>query len=211
MNTIQISAEKKAGSGKKAARATRAAGLIPAIIYGGGSETQIAVKHNDVKGIIFTNEFLVAEITVDGETHKCFVKDVQMHPVTDAIMHIDFIRLIDSVPVKISLPIIFTGNPVGVKDGGAFLQQVRKIRIKTLPKNIIPALTVDISDLGLGQAIKVKDLEVEEGVEILEEGSTPIGQVIVPRALKSVMGEDQEGEEGVVVEGAEEGDAAPAE
>ena len=195
MNTIQISAEKRAGSGKKAAKATRAAGLIPAIIYGGGTETQIAVKHNDVRAIIFTNEFLVAEVTVDGESHKCFVKEVQMHPVTDEIVHIDFIRLIDSVPVKISLPIVFTGNPVGVKDGGAFLQQVRKIRIKTLPKNIIPALTVDISNLGLGQAIKVKDLAVEEGVQILEEPATPIGQVIVPRALKSVMGEGEGGEE----------------
>jgi len=206
MDTIQISAEKKTNSGKKAAKATRAAGLIPAIIYGGGSETQIAVKHNDVKSIIYTNEFLVAEILVDGESHNCFVKEVQMHPVTDEIVHIDFIRLVDSVPVKISLPIIFTGSPIGVKDGGSFLQQVRKIRIKALPKNIIPALKVDISELGLGQSIKVKDLEVAEGVQILEEPTTPIGQVIVPRALKSVMGEDEG-----AVEGAGEATAPAAE
>ncbi|HHB77758.1 MAG TPA: 50S ribosomal protein L25 [Saprospiraceae bacterium] len=205
MDTVQLSAQKKAASGKKAAKATRAAGLIPAIIYGGGQETQIAVKHNDVKSLIFTNDFHIANITVDGDTHRCFVKEVQMHPVTDEIMHIDFIRLSDNVPVKISLPIKFTGNPVGVKDGGSFLQQVRKIRIKALPKNIIPHLTVDISNLGLGQAIKVKDLQLEEGVEVLEEPATPIGQVIVPRALKSVMGEAEEGaEEGENAEAAAE-------
>ncbi len=196
METVQLHAELKAASGKKAAKATRAAGLIPAIIYGGDTQTQIAVKHNDVKSLIFTNEFIVADINVDGASHRCFVKDVQMHPVSDEIMHIDFIRLRDGVPVKISLPIKFVGNPIGVKDGGAFLQQVRKIRIKVLPGQIIPALTVDISNLGLGQAIKVKDLELEEGVEILDEPNTPIGQVIVPRALKSVLGEDEEGEEG---------------
>jgi len=210
MNTIQISAEKKSASGKKAAKATRAAGLIPAIIYGGGSETQIAVKHNDVKGLIFTSEFLVAEISVDGESHKCFVKDAQMHPVTDEIRHIDFIRLLDNTPVKISLPIVFTGNPVGVKDGGSFLQQLRKIRIKTLPKNIIPSLTVDITELGLGQSVKVKDLELAEGVEILEEPNTPIGQVIVPRALKSVMGSEED-EDGILADAPDAPDAAAAE
>lgn len=200
MSNIQISAVAKSASGKKAAKATRAAGLIPAIIYGGGQETQIALKHNDVRSIVFTNEFLVADITVDGSVHTCFVKDVQFHPVTDEIRHIDFIRLVESTPVKISLPIKFTGNPVGVKDGGSFLQQVRKIRIKTLPKHIIPVLTVDITELKLGHAIKVKDLQLEEGIQILDDGNTPIGQVIVPRALKSVLGEDEEGDEEEITE-----------
>ena len=153
METVQISAKLKTASGKKAAKATRAAGLIPAIIYGGDKETQIAVKHNDVKSVIFTNDFIVANIDVEGENHHCFVKDVQMHPVSDAIIHIDFIRFRDDAPVKISLPIKFVGSPIGVKDGGSFLQQVRKIRIKALPKDIISVLTADITELGLGHSI----------------------------------------------------------
>ncbi len=191
MSHYQLVAEEKKGSGKKAAKATRAAGLIPAIIYGGDKDVRIGVKFNDVKKLIFTNEFVVSDIKVGDEVHTCFVKDVQLHPVTDEILHIDFIRLREGVPVKIALPIRFEGTPKGVRDGGSFLQQVRKIRIKVLPKHIVPAMTVDISHLGLGEAIRVRDLNVEEGVKVLENPAMPIGQVIVPRALKSVMGQQK--------------------
>ena len=207
MTTVKINAEIKSASGKKAAKATRAAGLIPAIIYGGKEQTQIAVKHKDIKPAIFTNNFTVVEVTVDGTTHKCFVKDAQFHPVTEEIIHIDFLRLVDGVPVRINLPIIFDGTAKGVKDGGAFLPQVLKVKVKALPKNVVPSLTVDISDMGMGDVVKIGDLQGVEGIEIMEEPSTPIAKVIVPRSLKSVMGEEGEEGDDEAVTG---GDAAPA-
>ncbi len=205
MATVQITAEKKANSGKKAAKATRAAGLIPAIIYGGKETTPIALKHNDIKGAIFTNNFTVVEVTVDGEMHKCFVKAAQFHPVTEEILHIDFLRLIDGTPVRINLPIEYIGSPKGVKDGGAFLPQIFKVKVKALPKNVVPSLKVDISNMGMGDSIKIGDLELVDGIEIMEDGSIPIAKVIVPRALKSVLGD----EEGAPDTGAEEA-AEPA-
>ena len=207
MISFQINAEAKAASGKKAAKATRNAGLIPAIIYGGGKETQIAVKHNDIKKAVFTNNLVIVEINLGGEVHKCFVKAAQFHPVTDEIIHLDFLRLLDGTPVKVNLPIEFKGTPVGVSDGGTFLPHLIKAKVKALPSKLVSTLSVDISKMKMGDSIRIVDLEAIDGIEIMESPSTPIAKVIIPRSLKSIEATIEEGTE----EGAEETEKESAE
>ncbi|MEL7220793.1 MAG: 50S ribosomal protein L25, partial [Bacteroidota bacterium] len=141
--------------------------------------------HKAVKPLIFTPDFKIGQVEVDGKTYRCIVKDVQWHPVTDEIVHIDFLRLIDGHPVKLQIPVTFTGTSPGIRAGGKLQQAVRRVSIKTTPENIVSKLTLDISSLELGQAIRVRDIEAIDGVEIMNPPGMPIATVEVPRALRS--------------------------
>ena len=200
MNVVSIKAEKRAEVGSKSSRNLRREGKIPCVLYGGGEVNYFTVVKNQVKSLIYTPEFKLAEIEIDGKTHKCIVKDLQVHPLTDDIVHIDFLRLVDNVKVKVELPLGFTGVSPGVKGGGTLVQNMRTIKIKTTPDKLVDMLYVSIEGLLLGNSVRVKDVEVAEGMEVLSALATPVAQVAVPRALKSTEAEEEEGEEGTEVE-----------
>lgn len=209
MNSVVINATSRNGSGKKASKAIRKEGGIPCVMYGGETNLSFSTTHKDIKGLIYTPDFKVADVTIDGTVHKCILKDVQFHPVTESVLHADFLKLEDGRPVKLEVPIRFKGVSPGVKLGGKIQQTLRRAKIKTVPENIIDTLMVDISELELGDSARVRDLEVPDGVEVMNSPGIPVVSVEVPRALKG--GEDEEGEEGeegTPAEG-EEG-AAPA-
>ncbi len=185
METITVKGEKRDGLGKVATRNARKQGLIPAVIYGGDSNVSFSTITKEVKPLIYTPEFKLADVNVDGESHKCIVKDIQFHPVTDAIMHIDFLKLVDGHPIKVEVPVEFEGVSPGVKSGGKLIQQIRRIKIKTVPAKLIDKLSVNISELELGGAVRVRDISAVDGIEILVNEATPVATVEVPRALKS--------------------------
>ena len=191
MNTVQISATARPDLGKKATQQLRKAGQIPAVLYSKNGVEHFSTDHNQVKHIIFTPEFKLAEIDVNGAKHKAILKDVVFHPVTDAIQHLDFLELVDGHPLKANIPVKTKGVSPGVIGGGKLMRTLRSVKIKTTPEKLIDVLYVDISELELGFAVRVKDLEVPEGVEILVEGATPIANVIVPRAMKSAASEEE--------------------
>lgn len=206
MNTIQISATPRTDLGKKAAKAIRKEGKIPAVIYSKNGVEHFCTTKKEVKGLVYTPEFKVAEVTLNGAVHKAILKDIVFHPVTDEIMHIDFLKLVDGQPLKANIPVKFNGESPGVKVGGKLMQTLRTVKIKTTPENLIDILYVDISELELGFAVRVRDLEVPEGVEVLVDGAAPIANVIVPRAMKSEAAKAEDGEEApaeAVEEGAE--------
>jgi large subunit ribosomal protein L25 len=134
---------------------------------------------------VYTPEFKLAELTVGGKTFRAIVKDYQFHPVTDALRHIDFLALQDGHPVKVQVPVIFEGVSPGVLGGGKLQISVRRIKIKTIPENLVDKLVLDISELELGSAIRVRDIKANEGVEIMNPGGQPVASVEVPRALRS--------------------------
>lgn len=185
MNVVAISGEARTDLGKKATKAVRGAGLIPAVLYGGDEVIHFTTVHSDVKPLVFTPEFHVAEIEVDGTKYRCIVKEVQWHPVTDEITHIDFLRLVDGHPIKLEVPVQFTGSAPGVRAGGKLQQTVRRIKIKTVPEKMVNQLTVDISSLELGQSVRVRDIDVIEGIEVLTQPGTPLAIIEIPRALRS--------------------------
>ena len=206
MQTVSFTAEKRP-EGVKAA-AIRKEGRIPAVLYGPDVLEQISVIQNDVKHLIFTPDFKMGEVEVGGAKHKCIIKDIQYHPVTDNIRHIDFLALKPGTKVKLSIPVRFKGVSPGVKSGGSLMVSVRRVKVKADPANLVDELFVDISELELGDAVRVRDIEKVDGIELLVDGATPVAIVEVPRALKSAEAEAEAIEEGAPAEGAQ---AAPAE
>ncbi|MCL4107767.1 UNVERIFIED_CONTAM: hypothetical protein GTU68_027152 [Idotea baltica] len=193
MNVVNIQAEKRSEVGTKSSKALRREGKIPCVIYGNDQVDYFTVEFNQVKSLVYTPEFKLAEVEIDGKVTKCILKDIQMHPVTDDIVHIDFLRLVDDVKIKVELPIAFKGESPGVKNGGKLTQTMRTIKVKATPDLLVDKLYVSIDGLKLGQSVRVKDVEVAEGMEVMSALPTPVAQVAIPRALKGAgAGEDEE-------------------
>lgn len=194
MDIVQLNVEARADLGKKAAKAIRKAGKIPAVLYSKkNGVNHFTTKLGDVKSMVYTPDFKLAEITIDGKTHKALLKDIVFHPVTDAIQHMDFLELVDGHPLKAEIPVKFKGVSPGVKSGGKLIRTLRTVKVKTTPEALIDNLYVSIEELELGSAVRVKDIETPEGVEIMVDGAMPVANVEVPRALKSADAEEKEG------------------
>lgn len=209
MNTFQLAGQPRPETGKKATKADRAAGRIPCVVYGRSGAEHFTTTTADVRKLVFSPEFQLVELQAVGGA-RALVKDVQYHPTTDAIEHIDFLRVEQGVPVKASIPLRTKGTSVGVKGGGRLVQTVREIKVKTTPDKLVNELFVDITELELGDALRVRDVEVPEGLQVMTNPAVPVALVDVPRALRSATtAAEKEGEEGA--EGAEDGDATAEE
>lgn len=202
MDTVAIKGTARKDVGKKSTKALRREGLFPCVIYGHGDATHFSTDLKNVKALIYTPNFKLAEIELDGKTYKCILKDKHFHPVTDKIANLEFMELIDDRKFKTDVPVRVEGTAEGVKAGGILLQNLRKITIKTTPAYLVDQLTIDVTALAIGQAVRVRDIAEIDGVEIMNEGGTPIALIAVPRSMKSAEAEGEEGAEGA------EGDAA---
>lgn len=216
MQEVKLTGELRSSLGKKSSRDIRKQGKIPAVLYG-GEDTNIhfTLDPNEVKHIVFTPEFKSASLTIDGNTYRCIVKDVQFHPVTDEIEHMDFLELHKGVKIKTKIPLVSVGEAPGTKEGGNLILKMRTISIKTTPQHLIDQLSVDVSDLHLGATKRIKDIEVPEHIQILHTPNTPIASIEIPRILKTatpaaaaVGDEDMEEAEGEEGEGGTEEAAA---
>jgi large subunit ribosomal protein L25 len=185
MKTVVVNGLPRTELGKKGAGAARREELIPCVLYGGDEVHHFSTEPLNLRDLVYTADFVVAEVSLNGKSHRAIVKDVQYHPVTDRILHVDFLRLVDGTPIKVQLPIRFVGVSPGVKAGGKLIQQLRRVLVKSLPEKLIPELTVDISGLDLGQSIRIRDIQVEEGIEVLMSPSVPVAMIEIPRALRS--------------------------
>ena len=192
MVTVTINGSPRTEVGKKATKADRNAGRVPCVLYGSGNENiHFTTTFNDVRNLVFTSDFKLAEVKVDGKSIKCIVKNVQFHPIKDNILHIDFLQLIDGQPLTVELPLAFKGTSPGVRSGGKFFQKTRTLKVKTTPESIINEIPVDISDLKLGNSLRVKDIKSIPGVEFLTPQTLPIASVNIPRGLSK---EEEEAE-----------------
>lgn len=200
MNTFQLAGQPRPNTGKKATKADRAAGRIPCVVYGRDGVEHFTTTHGEVRKLVFSPEFQLVELQGAGGA-RAILKDVQYHPTTEAIEHIDFLKIEDGHPVKASIPLRTKGASVGVKGGGRLVQTVREIKVKTTPDKLVNELFVDITELELGDAVRVRDVEVPAGVEVMTNPAVPVALVDIPRALRSANtaaakeGEGDEGEE----------------
>lgn len=209
MEYVTIKGEVREKLGKKWAKAARNEGLIPCVLYGGDDIVHFTTTPAQVKNLVFTPAFKVAKIEVNGQSYDCILKDIQFHPVTDGIMHIDFLRLVEGSPVKLQVPVRFVGASPGVKLGGKLQQNVRRIKIKTTPEYMVDVLELDVSKLEMGQSIRVRDIKPKEGIEIMQAPGTPVATVEVPRSMRSAASAAEK--EGVAAEDVEEGGEEGAE
>lgn len=186
MEIVAIQGHRKEGSGKEAANKYRRNGQVPAIMYksGGGEATQFTVTADEFRHLVYTPKFKLAEISLDGQKHKCILKDVQFHPVNDQVLHIDFLELVPGVKFKATVPVRFDGQAPGVKAGGRFIAKMRSVNIMTTPEKVVDEMIADITALDLGQTIRVRDIQTVEGVDITNNGAVPIASIEIPRALR---------------------------
>jgi large subunit ribosomal protein L25 len=185
MQVVQISSEPRTELGKKGSKALRSQGKIPAVIYSSKGVDAFSTTPKSVKPLVFTADLKIAEIEIGGSTRRALLKDIDFHPVTDQILHMDFIELVEGTSVNAEIPVKFKGVSPGVKAGGKLMAGLRKVKVKATPETLVDELYVDISHLQLAQAVRVMDIEVPEGIEIKVDGATPVAVIEVPRALKS--------------------------
>ena len=183
MKTITIEGQLRTESGKKATRLLRSQQLVPAVIYGGTSEISFSAPASAFKSIVYTPEFMLADVTVSGTTHRCILKDLQFNKVSDLLIHVDFLELVDDKKVIASLPLKFVGTAVGVKAGGKLVTKMKSVKVKTLPKYLKEFIEVDITPLELNANIRVQDI-VAENMEIMNSPRIPIASVTMTRQLK---------------------------
>jgi large subunit ribosomal protein L25 len=183
MKTITIEGQLRTGFGKAATRQLRSEGKVPAVIYGGAKEINFSAPASAFKGIIYTPEFMLAEINVDGNTYNCVLKDLQFGKVTDDLIHVDFLELVPEKTVTVNIPIKFTGVPQGVKEGGKLVVKIKSLKVKTLPKYLLENIEVNIDDLKLNENIRVQDVK-PENMEIMNSPRIPIASVTMTRQLK---------------------------
>jgi large subunit ribosomal protein L25 len=183
MKTITIEGQLRTESGKKATRLLRSQNLVPAVIYGGSSEISFAAPAAAFKSIVYTSEFMLAEVTVDGKNYRCILKDLQFNKVTDALIHVDFLELVEDKKVIAQLPLRYVGTPVGVKAGGKLVTKMKSVKVKTLPKFLKEQIDVDINALELNENIRVQDI-IADNMEILNSPRIPIASITMTRQLK---------------------------
>lgn len=183
MNTITIEGQLRTESGKKATRQLRSQQLVPGVIYGGKTEVNFAAPAASFKNIVYTSEFMLADIKVDGNTYKCILKDLQFNKVTDLLTHLDFLELVDDKKVIANLPLKYTGTPEGVKAGGKLVTKMKSVKVKTLPKYLKESIEVDLTNLKLNENIRVQDI-VADNMEIMNSPRIPIASITMTRQLK---------------------------
>jgi large subunit ribosomal protein L25 len=183
MKTIAISGSLRENVGKRDAKGLRYEGKVPAVLYGGKEQVHFAVETTELKDAIYTPEANFVEIDLNGTKTKAIIKELQFHPVTDVLLHVDFLQLDDAKEIVMEIPIKLTGVSPGVKMGGKMVQKLRKLRVKALPKDMPQAVEVSIAKLEVGNLFRVRDL-VKGAYTITNTAEDTIVSVGMSRALK---------------------------
>lgn len=215
MKTISINAEKRNELGKKSTRDLRKADHVPCVMYGGAEVIHFHAHENDFRHIVYTPSAYIVEVTLDGVMHKAVMQELQFHPVNDKLLHIDFVEVFDDKPVTMEIPLLLNGDAIGLKDGGKSRQRRRVLKVRGLIQHFPDTLDIDITDVGIGEVIKVGDLSYDK-LEILDPSRSMIYAVVSSRiSMKGmedtdIVPETEEGEEGAEGE-ATDADAEAAE
>lgn len=209
MKTISISVTKRTDLGKKSSKELRKIDHVPCVMYGGEEILHFHAHENDFRHLVYTPNVYLTELDIQGEKRKAIMQALQFHPVTDKLLHIDFVEAFDSKPVILSIPVELQGIAEGIKQGGKPRLKRRTLRVKGLAANLPERLVIDISAVDIGDVIKVGDLDYPN-LEILDPERSMVFAIVSSRiAMKGMEIEDPD----AVVEETEvaEGEEAPAE
>lgn len=187
MKTVSMSGSARQNVGKKDAKALRRENKVPCVLYGGSEEQVIfSVPRTDFKGLLFTPDTCYVELNIDGKKSMAILQDIQYHPVSDEVLHADFLRIFDDKPLTIAVPVKTTGTAAGVLLGGKLQIKLRKVRLCGLPNAIPQEVVLDITKLNIGQSIKVNEIKIE-GVEVMEIKSSV---VVTVRSTRNAVAAD---------------------
>jgi len=190
MKTVTIEGHLRTEVGKKATRQLRSQEMVPGVIYGGAKEIVFATSAKAFKPLVYTSEFLLADVNVDGNVYRCILKDLQFDKVSDELIHVDLLELVEDKKVIATMPIKYTGTSIGVKEGGKLVLKIKALKVKTLPKYLKEFIEVDLTNLKLNENIRVEDVK-EEHIEILNSPRIPLASVVMTRLLKQEESKDE--------------------
>ncbi len=218
MQKVVLRAEKRSEKGKGSARMLRRQGILPAVLYAGGNSTSIKLQKKEMSKFIGTmgKEQALISIEISSEkgkksNHWALVKDYQVDPVKNELLHVDFIEISLKKKIKLTIPVVITKEPIGVKNGGIMQQQLREVKVECLPTQIPEGIEVDATSVDIGQSLHVHDLVVKEGLEILSDPEGLILLVSAPvieEAPPVVPAEEEVAEPEVAKKGKEKEEAA---
>ena len=188
MKTLAISVKERQNVGKTSTRALRNQGNVPCVLYGGEKQVTFYAHENHFRKLVYTPNTFVVELNINGYKTKAIMQDIQFHPVTDKILHIDFLEVFDGKPITVSLPVVLDGVAIGVKNGGNLMFRIPKIVSKGLVANLPEAITINIDHLSIGMFISIKDIVVK-GVEFL---APPNSVVVAVKTARAAILEEEE-------------------
>lgn len=195
MKAIELTAAPRDGAGKKAAREVRASGLLPAVLYGPGIDTRsLAVdRHDFVRLLQHHGSHALVTLKVDGSDYLALVKDVQIDPVRWETLHVDFVRVREDVAVATEVGVTLVGEAAGTKMGGVLELQTRSLQIEALPRSIPEHIEYDVSEMQIGDVVRVADITPPSGVTILTDPDETVARVAQPRLEVEAPPEAAEG------------------
>ena len=204
MKTLAISAKLRNGTGKKDSKALRNQGNVPCVLYGGEKQVCFYAHENDFRNLVYTPDVFIVELDIEGEKCRAVMQDLQFHPVTDKLLHLDFLEIFDDKEVTVTIPVHLKGNAVGIRDGGILSFRRRKIITRAIPGNLPDYIEINIEDVEIGQSIFIKDLRDERYTFLAPDNAVVVGVRIARELIIEEEEEEEiEGEEGVVDEGEE--------
>ena len=183
MKTITIEGHLRTEIGKQATRQLRSEEKVPGVIYGGAKEVNFTAPATAFKALVYTPDFQLAEVKVGGNSYRCILKDLQFDKVTDDLIHVDLLELVEDKKVIATIPIKFTGAAKGVKDGGKLITKMKALKVKTYPRFLKENIEVDLTELELNGNVRVQDVKAEN-YEILNSPRIPIASIVLTRQLK---------------------------
>ncbi len=206
MKTVSLSGSLRENVGKKDAKKLRTEGKVPCVIYGGKEQKHFFIDQKDFKKIIFTPEVFIIKIELGKESFETILQDIQYHPVTDIVLHADFLELIPGKAVTLAIPVLMEGSSPGVIKGGRLQLKIRKIRMRGLVEDMPEHVILDISDMDIGNAIKVKEVPGGEKLQLLDPANAVVVSVKAARGVleDELAEEGEEGEEGETEAASEE-------
>jgi large subunit ribosomal protein L25 len=194
MKKAQLSGSVRANVGKKDAALTRNSGLVPCVVYGSGEQTHFSVKDIDIERIVFSPDVYQVELDIEGKKVTGVIRELQQHPLTGKVQHVDFLQLEDNRPVRVELPVRIVGSAKGVMSGGKLMQAYRRLRVVGLPAALPESITLNVSSLKIGKSIRVGNINIP-GVTILDPHASVVVSVRMARgAVKPVEADDEEEE-----------------
>jgi large subunit ribosomal protein L25 len=183
MKTFELAGTVRADLGKKASKADRVSESVPCVLYGVGDNVHFTATASDLRKLIYSPDVFVVNLDVDGKKCKSIMKALQFHPVTDKVLHIDFLQITETKPIVVELPVKLQGLAEGVKAGGKLSLEMRKLKVKGLYTLIPEFITIDVTNLGLGKTIQVAKVAVEN-LELLNAKNAVVAQVKLTRAAR---------------------------
>ena len=209
MKSIEIKGKLREKIGKSNSRKLRSQGNVPCVIYGEGENIHFYAHENDFRKMIYSPNVFRVKLDIEGKKYEAVLQDIQFHPVTDSILHIDFYQIREDKPVTVNVPVQFSGVAEGVKEGGKLLCEMRWMKVRGLPNHLPDMIDLDVTGLKLGNSIKIGDLDYSN-LELMHSKNSVVASVKLTRVSKGALPEEEEAEAEAEAEAAAEGEGEEA-